>query len=163
MKRNNKTNDSMRLNNNNRAEFVGKQDDNQISKQLFLFSMAIVSFLLLSFSANTNVSANKEIPVNPSVMEIPDSIQVIIDKSCYGCHSSDSKNFKGKMKLNFDKLNDVKMHKLIAKLTDIAEEVKNDDMPPKKAIKKHPEIALSDVQKNTLASWASETAAKLAE
>ena len=161
MKRNNKINDSMRINNNNRDEFVGKQNDNQISKQLFLFSMTIVSFLLLSFSTNTN--ANKEIPVSPSVMEIPDSIQVIIDKSCYSCHSSDSKSFKGKMKLNFDKLNDVKMHKLIAKLTDIAEEVKNDDMPPEKAIKKHPEIALSDVQKNTLASWASETAAKLAE
>ena len=161
-----KLNDSLKENSTKQDFFSGKKlmsnrSNKQMKSVMVIFSMTLVVFLLMSFSANKNGS--KEIPVNPAAIEIPDSIQVIIDKSCYDCHCSDSKSFKGKMKLNFDKLNDVKIHKLIAKLTDISEEVKNDDMPPKKAIKKYPEIALSDQQKNDLASWASVTAEKLAE
>lgn len=131
-----------------------------MKKLLFFLTLSASALLFMNFN-----SPIKEVGITssaPAAIEIPDNVQAIIDNSCYGCHSSESKNLKGKKKLDFDKLNDIKTYKAIGKLTDIAETVTENDMPPKKFLKKYPEKALTDEQKELLAKWAGEAAKSLA-
>lgn len=131
-----------------------------MKKALFVLGIATAGLLFMNFSTEKNIKV--ETPSSPAAIEIPDNVQEILDNSCYGCHNSDSKNLKGKKKLSFDKLNDLKTYKAIGKLTDVAESVTENDMPPKKTIKKYPEMALTDAQKETLIDWAKSTAEGLA-
>ncbi len=131
-----------------------------MKKVLFILTLSTSALLFMNFNfPEKGISGTS---ANPTAIEIPDDVQAIIDNSCYGCHSSESKNMKGKNKLNFDKLNDIKTYKAIGKLTDIAETVIENDMPPKKFLKKYPERALTDEQKELLANWAGEAAKSLA-
>ena len=129
-----------------------------MKKVLFIFSLIGIGLVFMNFTSSSIKPAN-ETPV--SKIEIPDNVQKILDNSCMGCHNSDSKNTKGKNKLNFDKLDALKTYKAIGKYTDIAEVVKEGDMPPKKFLQKYPERALSDDDKTILSAWASDQAKAL--
>jgi TolB-like protein/mono/diheme cytochrome c family protein len=112
---------------------------------LFLASLATI----MAFAKFTSASA-----INPpGAIEIPDEIQQIFDNSCYACHSSNSKDSKAKEKLDFDKLNYLKTYQVIGKLDKIAEVVIDDKMPPEKFLKKNPEKALSNSDKELLTDW----------
>ena len=119
-----------------------------------------IGLVFMNFTTVEEVES-KSSPV-PVTIEIPDNVQEIIDNSCFGCHNSDSKNTKGKKKLQFDNLNDLKTHKVIGKLTDVAETVVEHDMPPKKFLTKYPDRALSAEQVEIVSKWASDTAKSLA-
>ena len=114
----------------------------------------------MNFTIQTEDNSNLGEKAN---FEIPEDIQGIIDNSCYGCHHTDSKNEKGKKKLDFDKLTDLKTYKLVGKLADISETVTEGDMPPEKAVKKYPELKLSDEDKAKLGNWAKTTAEELSK
>ncbi len=132
-----------------------------MKKQLITITMVItVGFFFLNFT--TPKTANPPVG-EKSGFEIPADIQQIIDNSCFGCHNSDSKNDKGKKKLQFDKLADLKTYKLVGKLADISDVVSEGDMPPEKAVKKYPEIKLSDEDKATLVDWAKKSAEELSK
>jgi len=85
---------------------------------------------------------------------IPDHVKTIIDQKCYDCHNTHSKSKKGKMKLNFDKLNNLKIYKLVGKLDNIAETVTEGEMPPKKAIEENPSLKLTKDEISAINSWA---------
>lgn len=119
-------------------------------------SVALVIFLS-SFSLNT---ANIE---GDDTFVIPDNINKTLQKSCYGCHNSESKNMKGKMKLKLDEFPTMKKSKLISKLSKISKTLGKDKMPPKKFLSHYPEKALSSDEKAALMDWAKSTATKLAE
>ena len=131
-----------------------------MKKVLFVLSIAAVGLLFMNFSSGTKTLSENS--AAPAAIEIPTDVQAILDNSCYGCHNSDSKNLKGRKKLSFDKLNDLKTYKTIGKLTDVAESVTEGDMPPKKTLKKYPEMKLTDAQTETLVNWAKATAKTLA-
>ncbi len=131
-----------------------------MKKLLFILTLSASALLFMNF--NSPLKEVEDTSSTAAAIEIPDNVQAILDNSCYGCHNSDSKNLKGKKKLDFDKLNDLKTYKAIGKLTDVAESVTENDMPPKKFLKKHPERALTDEQKEVLTSWANSTAKSLA-
>lgn len=118
------------------------------------------ALFFMNFSQPTELA--DENPSEKQTIEIPENVQEILDNSCYGCHNSESKNDKGRMKLKFDKFNDYKTHKAIGKLLDISEVVAENEMPPSKILKKYPNMTLSDEQKETLSEWATETAKSLA-
>ncbi len=125
-----------------------------------LITIVAVGFFFMNFTIQTEENSSLGKKTN---FEIPKNIQGIIDNSCYGCHHTDSKNEKGKKKLDFDKLADLKTYKLVGKLADISETVVEGDMPPKKAVKKYPELKLSDEDKATLGDWAKSTAEELSK
>lgn len=132
-----------------------------MKKQLITITMAItVGFFFLNFTISKTTNP---LPGEKSGFEIPTDVQQIIDNSCFGCHNSDSKNEKGKKKLQFDKLADLKTYKLVGKLADISDVVSEGDMPPEKAVKKYPEIKLSDEDKATLVDWAKKSAEELSK
>ncbi|MCK5774800.1 MAG: heme-binding domain-containing protein [Bacteroidales bacterium] len=131
-----------------------------MKKSLFVLSLVSLGFLFLNFSTiNSQEGEKKE---NLKTIQFPDNVQAILDQSCYGCHNSESKSMMGRKKLSFDKLNGLKTHKAIGKLSAIAESVLDGDMPKKKAIKKNPSLALTDAQAEILVKWAEGEADKLA-
>jgi len=131
-----------------------------MKKIIFSLMFVTAALVFMNFTI-IEESESKSNPM-PTTIEIPNDVQEILDNSCYGCHNSESKNNKGKMKLKFDQLNDYKTHKVIGKLTDIAEVIAENDMPPAKILKKYPDMTLTDEQKETLSSWATATAKSLA-
>jgi len=131
-----------------------------MKKVLFVLGLAITGLLFMNFSPVTKTA--EENPSGLTTIEIPGDVKEILDNSCYGCHNSDSKNLKGKKKLSFDKLSDLKTYKAIGKLTDVAESVIEGEMPPEKTLKKHPEMKMTDEQTEILVNWAKSTAKSLA-
>lgn len=123
-----------------------------MKKLLFVAVILFFSGILLSFTLS-----EKPNPIVPGeeVLNMPEDVKVIVDNHCFGCHNSESKNTKGKMKLNFDKFGDQYSNvKAAGKLKKISEEVSEDHMPPKKFLKHYPDKALSAEQKKTLSDWA---------
>lgn len=126
-----------------------------MKKITFLLSAVLAVFLLSNFvligNGNSTASDNEE----TVKYRVPSKITPIIENSCYGCHNTDSKNEKGKKKLDFDKIGkDYNAIKSSGKLKEIAEVVNNGDMPPEKYLEHNPENALSAAQKKLLADWA---------
>jgi hypothetical protein len=123
-----------------------------MKKIILLSSLLFVAAIFMSISA-TETIVNNTIPGNDKYI-VPEKVQTIIKNKCFDCHNSHSKSIKGKMKLRFDKMSDLKTHKLLAKLDNISESVTDGDMPPKKAIKKYPDLKLTPEEVKTLTDWA---------
>ena len=123
-----------------------------MKKIILLSALLFAAAIFMSFSATEDIISNT-IPGNEKYV-VPENVQSIIDNKCFDCHNSQSKNTKGKMKLQFDKMAKLKTHKLLGKLDNIAEVVTDGDMPPKKAIKKYPDLKLSPEEVKTISDWA---------
>ena len=123
-----------------------------MKKIILLSSLLFAAAIFMSISA-TETIVNNTIPGNDKYV-VPENVQTIIKNKCFDCHNSDSKNMKGKMKLKLDKMSGLKTHKLLAKLDNISEAVTDGDMPPKKTIKKYPDLKLTPEETKTLADWA---------
>lgn len=123
-----------------------------------VFSLGLFSFNWMSHQKESNEEKLLE------GLEMSEDVQTIINNSCFGCHHTDSKNDKGKKKLNFDSFGgDYSSIKSASKLKKIAEVVIDGDMPPKKFLEHYPEKALNEDQKILLSEWASAESAKLLE
>ncbi|MCF6242112.1 MAG: heme-binding domain-containing protein [Bacteroidales bacterium] len=130
-------------------------------KKLVLFSIiAFGGLVFMNFSRVENQTIN---PQN-NKYEVPENVQAIIDRSCFGCHNSDSKNEKGKKKLSWDLMKKgYKTHKIIAKLGEIEEVLQKNEMPPEKFLAKYPDKKLSDDERNIMIKWAQEMTKKMSE
>lgn len=132
-----------------------------MKKYFFVLFAAALGFGLISFTQQSGPVSNNSAPADET-FKIPENVQGVIDKSCYGCHNSESQNEKGKKKLQFDELSTLPTYKLTAKLADIAEIINEGEMPPEKFLSKKPEAAPTAVEKKILVDWATNTAEKLA-
>ena len=110
--------------------------------------VVITSFTLIK--PNTTVKA----PSGDDTLVIPEEINNIFDKSCFGCHNSDSKNEKAKEKLLIDKLTGLSKSKQVAKLDKISEIIENNEMPPEKFLARYPDKALTQAEAKKLREWA---------
>jgi len=128
---------------------------------IFLLSLA-VGFLFVNFSLKSIHTQQEENKSETVTYQVPEDVQQILDKSCVGCHNSDSKNIKGKGKLKFDQLGTLKLHKQVGKLADIAEVTEEGDMPPSKFLKNYPDRALTEEEKEKVVAWANKMAEQLA-
>ena len=87
---------------------------------------------------------------------IPKNIQLILDKSCVICHSSKSKNTKGKAKLNIDNMlnGEYSLQKIASKLRGINKAVMiKKTMPTKKFIKNYPDKVITEKERKILSDW----------
>jgi cytochrome c553 len=125
---------------------------NQIFK---LTAFVILAGVIFTFSAfkSTSTLLQEKAPAK-STFEIPEDINKLLDKSCFGCHNVDAQSEDARDALLIDKLSDLKKHKLVAKLDEIASVVQDGDMPPSKFLKKYPEKALTADEFKTLSEWA---------
>ncbi len=102
---------------------------------------------------------------------IPDSVNKILEKACYDCHSNNTRypwysNFQpvawwldshineGKEELNFSEYGKRTLVKRAKKLRKIAEEVEEGEMPLKSYTWIHKDARLTDQEKKIVIDWA---------
>lgn len=120
------------------------------------FSVVLIVLLFTSVSAS---AGDKPQPLKP--VNMPDDVKTLIDKSCFGCHNTDSKNDKAKEKLDLKTIDSLDKTKMIHALKKISETLEEGEMPPAKFLEKFPDKALTDAEKKTLMSWAKNEAKSL--
>ena len=131
-----------------------------MKKLIVIFFVAATGLLITAFD-NIGTTGRIENFVSPGELEIPDSVKEILDNSCWGCHNSESKNTKAKLKLKFDELNDLKVSKQVSKLNKIVKVLNKGKMPPEKTVAKYPEMALTPEMEAEVLLWAKTTSEEL--
>jgi hypothetical protein len=106
-----------------------------------------------------------------NVYPIPGDVKAILDKACNDCHSNNTsypwysklqpvdwwldKHIRdGKKELNLDEYTDKNLRYQYHKLEEIAEMVKDGEMPLDSYTWTHKDAILTEAEKNTLISWA---------
>lgn len=119
-----------------------------VMKRIFypaFFSMLFISGIILT---------NSFIAVEPTgTAEFPENVKAIVDKSCFGCHNSESTNDDAKEALDFNTFNELRKVRKITKLKEIAETLQEGEMPPKRFLEKFPEKSLTDKDREALITW----------
>lgn len=104
-------------------------------------------------------------------VDMPQDAQNILDKACNDCHSNSTRYpwyyntqplawwlahhvEEGKEELNFSEFGSYKLKRQLHKLEEIAEMVKEGEMPMKSYTLMHGEAMLSAEEKQTLINWA---------
>lgn len=113
------------------------------------FTLLFAAIFSLSLHASETEKKSVE-PFGP----MPDQVKTIVDKSCIGCHNTNSRNEDAKKKLDFNKLDSLSKVKMIGTYNEIAEVLEKEEMPPKKFLQRFPDKALTDAEKKTLMNWA---------
>jgi hypothetical protein len=121
----------------------------------------ILSGIVVSLILATTINASDKAEVNENEMKMPENVKAVVEKSCFGCHNTDSRNEDAKEDLDFKTLNDLSLIKKIGTLRDIAEVVEEDEMPPKKFLDRYPDRAPTDEEKEILVSWVKKEVQKL--
>lgn len=140
-------------------------------------------FLLIIVSQAIRPQKNTGIPSGPKditkAISVPDSVMVVLKKSCYDCHSDYSAypwydeitpvNWwvthhinEGKRELNFTHFGEYPAKKMAHKLEEIAETVEKAQMPLPSYLWMHGDAKLTEPQKRILINWANTERKKLA-
>jgi hypothetical protein len=119
----------------------------------------VAAGLLIVFQSNMMISEKKTF--RASEIEMPADIKTIVDKSCYGCHNTESRSEKGKAKLKWDKLNDLSKAKQVAVLETIIGAIKEDAMPPENFRERYPDNVPTKGDAKKLMEWADAQADKI--
>lgn len=109
-----------------------------------LFSVAIIFSLMADESKSSAKSLENA---------APDNVKAIIDKSCFGCHNTSSKNKDAKEALDFKKFGELSKIKKISAYKEIGKTIEDDNMPPERFLKKYPDKKLTDEEKQLLLKW----------
>lgn len=119
----------------------------------------IISVLIAAFFMLSLIATGSDKPTKTNTM--PDNVKVAIEKSCFGCHNTDSRNEDAKKALDFKKLDNLSIIKKIGAYSEIGKIIKDEEMPPKKFIAKYPEKKLTDEEKKLLIDWSRKEAEEL--
>ena len=122
-----------------------------------VIAAVVVSIVFMSTQKYSETTITEISDTDSVTFAIPSNIQIIIDKSCVMCHSTNSKNTKGKAKLNFDNMTNssYSINKIASKLRKINDVVVVEkSMPTKKFLENYPDKAISDDDRKALSEWA---------
>jgi hypothetical protein len=130
-------------------------------KKTILFAVVIIaaSLSIMAFTVPSARTFNP--PQDKPVSLFPEDVQMILETSCFDCHSDASSNVKSKTKLNFTAWGNLSDAKKVGKMENINEVVSKGDMPPGKYLEKFPEKVISKEQKELINKWVTEESAKL--
>jgi hypothetical protein len=121
--------------------------------------LTAVFFISTAFISLQSSSNNNLVPEDG--FAIPEDVNQIFEKSCFGCHNLESSNDKAKKKFMIDELSGLSKAKLVAALGNIGEVLEENEMPPEKFLAKYPDKALTDDEAKRLKDWAEETVNEL--
>lgn len=122
-------------------------------KKLFLLSSAALIGLLFFQATSKPESEPETITHTMMASNMPADVKAIVETKCYGCHNVNSKNKKGKAKLDWDAFEAAKKSKQLAAKGKINEVLVKGDMPPKKFLENKPEGKLTEAELATLMAW----------
>lgn len=135
-----------------------------MNKLITISVIALVVMISVAFVSSTP-EMREDTTSKITKLEFPADVQTVLDKSCTMCHNSKSKNTKGKMKLNFDKMTngDYSVGKIGSKLRGIVKTLGKNAMPPKKFLSKNPDKGISAEESKLLIDWATAQSKALTE
>lgn len=136
---------------------------------LLIAALVIIQF----FHADKNIANSDSDAANDisGVFAIPDNVQAILQKSCYDCHSNNTDYpwyaeiqpvgwwlnhhiDEGKSELNFNEFSSYSPRRQYKKLEEIAEQVKENEMPLSSYTLIHKDAVLNQEQKLAITAWA---------
>ena len=139
-------------------------------KKFFLYFLALVVLIQL-YRPKKNISTVEQKNSITTVMDVPADVKSILERSCYDCHSNNTKYLwyheiapmswgvahhikEGKEHLNFDEYATYNARQRAHALEESVEAIEHGEMPLKGYVVFHPETALSaeDIQK--IKDWA---------
>jgi len=120
------------------------------------FAIAVFTQMILSKIEKKELTQDVQ-----AEYKFPKKVQLVIEKSCFGCHSEEGKSDKAKDKLRWDKFHEYDKARLVSLMDDIIEVVDEQKMPPEKFLEKNPDLKPSDKEYETLKKWADKEADKL--
>lgn len=120
--------------------------------KLLLISISLL-LVILVFVSQVN-SSERNITYSSNTNIIPDSVKIILEKSCFACHSNAGTNGFAKKVLNFDKWDTYQPNDQTKYMSKVCDKVTADKMPPSGYIKKNPQLKLIETEKTTLCDWA---------
>jgi Haem-binding domain len=105
------------------------------------------------------------------VLNVPANVQLMMQTSCYDCHSNNSKYpwyanvqpvawwlnhhiEEGKQEINFNEFATYRLRRQYRKLQEIVDQIKEDEMPMSSYTLIHKNATLSAEQKNIIITWA---------
>jgi heme-binding protein len=133
-----------------------------------LLILAIVFVVIQAVRPNL---ANPPVDPQQAIQNVPPNVQSILRRSCYDCHSSETRwpwysqvapvswllkhdVDEGRQELSFSEFATYSPKKAARKMKAICDEVKGGDMPLWQYRPLHPDAKLSDADKQTLCAWA---------
>lgn len=108
---------------------------------------------LLFLQANPKPESDTLLALHPEAPALPADVKAIVQQKCYGCHNADSKNEKGKAKLDWDALEAAKKAKSLATMGKITEALEERSMPPARFLESNPDKKLTPEEVATLKHW----------
>lgn len=114
--------------------------------------IAVVSLAFLSFDLWPTSAHGQSKTKEQTLAAFPDSMATIFKQSCVGCHHDQSKS-KAKEFMNLSEWDRLSGKKQAKTARQINKQVVKGHMPPPESVKKFPQEALSDEQKQTILAW----------
>ncbi|MBK8712106.1 MAG: heme-binding domain-containing protein [Niastella sp.] len=146
-------------------------------KKIVLF-IGIV-FIAIQFIQPAHNKSGQVLPTDfTKVYVVPSNLQTILQNACYDCHSNNT-NYpwysniqpmawmmarhvtNGKEKINFSEFANCSSRKQISKLKEIANQIKDNEMPLSSYKLMHSKATLTKEEKNLLLNWFNNTADSL--
>ena len=132
----------------------------------------IIGFIVIQFINRPDKSTTTEVTPGhiTKVMNVPANVESILKRSCYDCHSDHTvwpwyssiapaswlvgdDVVKGRKKMNFSQWSKIPVAKQEARLNEICEEIKSDEMPLPPYLILHGDAKLSQADKDVLCQW----------
>lgn len=132
----------------------------------------ILGLVIIQFINRPDMSTTSEItPAHiTKVMNVPVNVESILKRSCYDCHSDHTvwpwyssiapaswlvgdDVTAGRKKMNFSQWSKIPTAKQEARLNEICEEIKSDEMPLPPYLILHGDAKLSQADKDILCNW----------
>lgn len=132
----------------------------------------IVAFIAIQFINRPDKTVSTQITPDDITkkMQVPENVQSILKRSCYDCHSSQTvwpwyssiapaswlvsdDVIKGRKKMNFSEWGKIPDAKKEARLTEVCEQTKSEEMPLPKYLILHGDAKLSQADKDILCKW----------
>ncbi len=117
-----------------------------------ILRLFLASTLMLTVCIVNPLKAQTTQLSTDSLKLIPSYVQLIIEKSCAGCHSEPGK-IMALSKVNFTKWNEYTAEKQASKTRAICSEVTKGQMPPKKYRENNPDAIPTAEELKILCDW----------
>ncbi len=137
-----------------------------------IFAVLAALFLLIQFYQPARNADNGQVHTADliNIYQAPDSVQAILKKACYDCHSANTRYpwysylqpvrfmmenhiSTGKADLNFSEFGSYPKRRQISKLNSMQQTIKNDDMPLTSYTWIHRDAVLSKEEKTIMIDW----------
>lgn len=139
----------------------------------------VIVFAIIQFIQPAHNKSGQVLPTDfTKIYSVPTNVQIILQNACYDCHSNNTnyplysniqpmawmmaRHIKnGKEKLNFSEFGSNSTRKQASKLKEIANQIKDDEMPISSYKMMHTKANLTKEEKILIIDWMNKTADSL--